>query len=170
MVDPYDSNQKYISLGRFVINFGGKSRWSNVSEPKLVEVHVVIDCIIDEENDYHHASVLAFFEADQWVVEGNGHIYTDKTFKEELRDILVAHGYSDDLGYSESGMQCETYVHFDFAINDKLEAEEGNYIVDWEDLNEKQELADLRRDIKILVREVKEKIAQRKELEKKLDN
>jgi hypothetical protein len=158
--------QKYISLGKHIIRFGGNSTWSNLTEPKDVEVHVVIDYVIDADEDYESTSILALFEEDQWSTIKNGDIYTDPSFKESIKAVITEHGYSDSLGYSESGMQHECYVHFDLSANDKLKNEKGNYEVDWEALHEKAELINLKVHVVNGEQELEQMKARIKELEK----
>jgi hypothetical protein len=141
--------QKYISLGKHIIRFGGQSHWST-ADAKDVEVHVVVDYVDDPENDYESASVLAMYETDQWNAFEDGDIYTDAIFKEQVRAIVTEAGYSNQFGYSESGMQSEKYVHFDLAVNDKLKADESNCVIDWEGINAEIEAAQLERELRVL--------------------
>jgi hypothetical protein len=57
------------------------------------------------------------FTANEWDVETDGLIYTDKLFLQELRAYLQTIGFSEaeamDVNYSEQGMQTNNYVSFD---------------------------------------------------------
>lgn len=149
-------NQKYITLGKHTVRFGGESRYSD--EPAQdIDVHVVVDYVNDTENDYESASVMALFNEDDWNIYEKGDIYTDPMFKEGVRAIVTEAGYSNSFGYSESGMQHTFYTHFDLAVNDKLREDEGNCDFDWMTLHEKNEIIELEMEIKGLDRERKRK-------------
>jgi len=57
------------------------------------------------------------FTANEWDVETDGLIYTDKLFLQELRAYLQTIGFSEaeanDVSYSEQGMQTSNYVSLD---------------------------------------------------------
>ena len=57
------------------------------------------------------------FSANEWDVETDGLIYTDKLFLQELRAYLQTIGFSEveanDVSYSEQGMQTNNYVSLD---------------------------------------------------------
>ena len=54
------------------------------------------------------------FNTNDWRVDNDGLIYTDKLFMHELRKYLTAQGYEgSDVSYSEQGMQGDNYVSCD---------------------------------------------------------
>jgi hypothetical protein len=57
------------------------------------------------------------FSANEWDVDTDGLIYTDKLFLQELRAYLQTIGFSEaeanDVSYSEQGMQTNNYVSLD---------------------------------------------------------
>ena len=53
-----------------------------------------------------------FFDTDTWNVETDGLVYTDPAFLESVR---VTFG-SNDINYSEQGMQGADYVSFDVGV------------------------------------------------------
>ena len=74
---------------------------------------------INEERDF--GELCVHFNTNDWDVDVDGLIYTDKLFKAELRTYLVSLGFTlaeaNDVEYSEAGMQCEHYVSFDVGAD-----------------------------------------------------
>ena len=87
----------------------GNGLWSNVA--KTVTITNMRLAYVNDENDFGELRV--YFDTATWDVSKDGLIYTDKKFLKGLRDLLVAHGLSDDVEYSEQGMQGDNYVSLD---------------------------------------------------------
>jgi len=75
---------------------------------------------INDEQDFGELCVYFAqddFSANEWDVETDGLIYTDKLFLQELRAYLQTIGFSEaeanDVSYSEQGMQTNNYVSLD---------------------------------------------------------
>lgn len=56
-----------------------------------------------------------YFDKRSWDVNKHGLIYTDDLFLEEFKAKLRERGLSDDIDYSEQGMQGDDYVSFDMG-------------------------------------------------------
>jgi hypothetical protein len=87
------------------ITTSGTGLWSDVVK--------TVKCIgysvpyTNEENDFGELRV--YFDTDTWNVENDGLIYTDDAF---LASIRLAFD-SNDIHYSEQGMQGDDFVSFD---------------------------------------------------------
>ena len=75
---------------------------------------------INDEKSF--GELCVYFNTDTWDVNTMGLIYTDKQFKRELNEFLVAQGLAT-AEYSEQGMQGEDYVSLDV---------EGKFLQLWE--------------------------------------
>ena len=87
----------------------GDGYWSNVA--KAVHVTDMQLAYINDERDFGELRV--YFNTKFWDVNTDGLIYTDSAFIEDLRDFLITHELSDDVDYSEQGMQGDNYVSLD---------------------------------------------------------
>ena len=92
-----------------IFSTSGKGYWSNVAKP--VQVTDMRLAYVNEDKDFGELRV--YFNTKFWDVNTDGLIYTDKGFIAELRDFLIAHELSDDVDYSEQGMQGDNYVSLD---------------------------------------------------------
>ena len=83
----------------------GTGLWSD----KIKTVECTAFCIpyVNEECDFGELRII--FNPTTWNVEEDGLIYTDDAFLEAIR---VAFG-TNDINYSEMGMQGNRYVSFD---------------------------------------------------------
>ena len=79
---------------------------------------------IDEDNDYANAK----FHLDIWD-PGDGLIYTDSLFLEDLQKNLKAAGFKhyNNISYSEQGMQGSKFVDLDCSAKLAKEAKELGY-------------------------------------------
>lgn len=95
------------------LSTNGQGYWSNVAgEVKITGLDVAY---VNDEGNFGELRV--YFDTKSWDVDANGLIYTDKQFMKELRDLLTGMGFaSDDVGYSEQGMQGDDYVSCDVGI------------------------------------------------------
>jgi hypothetical protein len=95
------------------LHTNGTGYWSNTA--KAVDITALDLQYISDTRDF--GELCVHFTADSWDVNTLGLIYTDKLFKQELREYLVALGFTqaeaDDVDYSEQGMQGDTYVSCD---------------------------------------------------------
>ena len=105
-------------MQKVIFNTDGSGYWSEVA--KAVEITDIQVCYCDEEKDF--GELCVYFNTATWDVEKDGLIYTDRQFKEELNDFLLAHGL-DEAEYSEQGMQGEDYVSLDIG---------ADFIAKWE--------------------------------------
>jgi hypothetical protein len=64
----------------------------------------------NEENDFGELRV--YFDTDTWDVENDGLIYTDPAFLTAIRFAFD----SNDIHYSEHGMQGDGFVSFDVGL------------------------------------------------------
>ena len=92
-----------------VLNTCGDGYWSNVA--KAVRITDIQLGWATDERDY--GELCVYFNTEDWDVERDGLIYTDSAFLDELRDFLITHELSDDVEYSEQGMQGDNYVSLD---------------------------------------------------------
>jgi hypothetical protein len=66
------------------------------------------------DDDLEFGELVVHFDQADWEVQEDGLIYTDPLFKHELAAFLASQGYdATDIGYSEQGMQSDTYVSLD---------------------------------------------------------
>ncbi len=87
----------------------GKGFWTSVA--KSVKITGLNLCR-DEESKYGELQV--FFDTKSWDTYHHGFIYTDELFLKQLRKYLSGLGFnSEDVGYSEQGMQGDDYVSLD---------------------------------------------------------
>jgi len=70
---------------------------------------------INNERDF--GELCVYFNTNDWDVNTDGLIYTDKQFMQELRAYLQTIGFTEaeanDVSYSEQGMQSNVYVSCD---------------------------------------------------------
>jgi len=99
-------------------NTNGRGYWSN--RAKSVGIVDMRIAYINDERDFGELRV--YFNTDTWDVNTDGLIYTDKQFRAELNEFLVAQGLCD-ADYSEQGMQGDDYVSLDVG---------GNFLRLWE--------------------------------------
>lgn len=88
---------------------GGDGYWSDVQ--KTVSVTDMRMGYVNEDKTFGELRV--YFDTKTWDVNTDGLIYTDGAFIEQVRDFLITHELSDDVDYSEQGMQGDNYVSFD---------------------------------------------------------
>jgi hypothetical protein len=65
---------------------------------------------VSEEKDF--GELCVYFDTEDWDVNTDGLIYTDKQFLQELNAFLLQQGLTE-VGYSEQGMQGDNYVSLD---------------------------------------------------------
>ena len=100
------------------LNTDGKGLWSRQSKPVTV---TGIDCIITkmEDEDRLFGELMVRFDTVSWNTDKDGLIYTDDLFLQELQTFLKSQGFtveaSDDVSYSEQGMQGDEYVSLDVS-------------------------------------------------------
>lgn len=91
------------------VNTDGSGYWTEVA--KSVQLTGLALPYINEEQDFGELKV--YFSTRSWDVHKDGLIYTDKRFLKELREFLKTQGLSEDVDYSEQGMQGTDYVSLD---------------------------------------------------------
>ena len=98
----------------------GTGYWSNVAKTvRIVDMQLV--CVNEEKS---FGELCVYFNTQDWDVNVDGLIYTDKQFMAEMQAFLTAHGLAGtDVEYSEQGMQDEEYVSCDV---------EAAFIASWE--------------------------------------
>lgn len=87
------------------IDTDGSGLWSR--KAKTVEVTHFTVPYCNEECDFGELRV--YFDTDSWNVDSDGLIYTDKAFLDAIREAFA----TDDIEYSEQGMQGHDFVSFD---------------------------------------------------------
>lgn len=92
-----------------VFNTCGDGYWSAIA--MAVEITDMRLAYVNDERDFGELRV--YFNTKTWNVDANGLIYTDSLFLDELRDFLITQELSDDVDYSEQGMQGDNYVSLD---------------------------------------------------------
>ena len=90
------------------LNTDGFGLWSTVAKAVGI-LDVRLSYVSDERNfgDLH-----VYFDESTWDCRKDGLIYTDKQFKRELNEFLVAQGFCA-VSYSEQGMQGDNFVSCD---------------------------------------------------------
>jgi hypothetical protein len=87
----------------------GDGYWSRVAKP--VQITDMRLAYVNDEKTFGELRV--YFNTKFWDVNVDGLIYTDSAFLEDLRDFLITQELSDDVDYSEQGMQGTNYVSLD---------------------------------------------------------
>ncbi len=90
------------------LNTNGKGYWSRAV--KAVRITDMRLGYVSDEKDF--GELCVYFNTEDWDVNVDGLIYTDKQFKAELNAFLVAQGLCA-VEYSEQGMQGDDYVSLD---------------------------------------------------------
>jgi hypothetical protein len=100
------------------LHTNGMGYWSRTAT--AVDITKLDLQYINDEQDFGELCVYFAqddFSANEWDVETDGLIYTDKLFLQELRAYLQTIGFSEveanDVSYSEQGMQTNNYVSLD---------------------------------------------------------
>jgi len=105
------------------INTSGDGFWSDTAKEVSV-LNLTVPYMNDAED---FGELRVYFDTDSWDIHEDGLIYTDKNFQKVLKLLLTKHGlYSDDVSYSEQGMQGEDYVSLDVG---------KKFLSTWIDLN-----------------------------------
>jgi hypothetical protein len=105
-------------------NTNGLGYWSRaVKAVGIVDMQVAY---VNEEKDFGELRV--YFNTEDWDVNTDGLIYTDKQFRNELQAFLDAQGLpGKDVSYSEQGMQGDNYVSLDIVTAKFLAAWEAKF-------------------------------------------
>lgn len=75
------------------------------------------------KEDMDFGELCVFFDKQDWNCDEDGDIYTDSLFLKELKQFLTSIGLcSSGVGYSEHGMQSDSYVSLDVG---------GNFLSSW---------------------------------------
>jgi hypothetical protein len=92
------------------LHTAGDGLWSN--KAKTVDITGLQLSYMNDELDFGELRV--FFDTATWDTDTDGLIYTDTLFLEDLCLLLDNLGVdASDVGYSEQGMQGDTYVSLD---------------------------------------------------------
>jgi len=97
----------------------GLGYWSRaVKTVGIVDMQVAY---VNDELDFGELRV--YFNTEDWDVNVDGLIYTDKQWRNELQAFLDAQGLpGKDICYSEQGMQGDNYVSLDIVSAKFLQA------------------------------------------------
>jgi hypothetical protein len=100
------------------LNTNGRGYWSRaVKAVRIVDMRLGY---IADDKDF--GELCVYFNTEDWDVNKDGLIYTDKQFRTELNAFLVSQGLCA-VEYSEQGMQGDDYVSCDV---------EGKFLQLWE--------------------------------------
>jgi len=93
------------------LHTNGNGLWSSKARAVRITELRVIDFSYDGEA---YGELRVRFDKNDWDCEHDGDIYTDPLFKKELKEWLTANGFdAKGVGYSEYGMQGNSYVSLD---------------------------------------------------------
>jgi hypothetical protein len=105
-------------------NTNGQGYWSN--KAKAVGIVDMRIAYINDERDFGELRV--YFNTQDWDVNEDGLIYTDKQFRNELQAFLDSQGLPGKyISYSEQGMQGDDYVSLDIVGAEFLQAWEAKF-------------------------------------------
>jgi hypothetical protein len=102
-------------------NTDGSGYWSRTA--KAVRITDMRLGYVDEDKEF--GELCVYFNTEDWNVNKDGLIYTDRQFKEELNAFLAEQGLCE-AEYSEQGMQGDNYVSLD-VCEDFLRAWEAKF-------------------------------------------
>lgn len=88
----------------------GDGYWSRaIKNVRIVDMRLGY---VNDEGDF--GELCVYFNKEDWNVDKDGLIYTDKGFMTDLRNFLALQGLNNlDVEYSEQGMQGTNYVSLD---------------------------------------------------------
>jgi hypothetical protein len=89
-------------------NTNGKGYWSRTA--KAVRIEDMRLGYVSDEKDF--GELCVYFNTEDWDVNTEGLIYTDKQFMRDLNAFLAQQGLPA-VSYSEQGMQGDNYVSCD---------------------------------------------------------
>jgi hypothetical protein len=97
----------------FQCRVGGDGLWSD--KETIVDITAILPDTVRDK----YITFMVFFE--NWNVDEDGLIYTDKTFKEDFRNHLIYLGLNPEvaarISYTEQGMQGDDYVSMETDDN-----------------------------------------------------
>ena len=97
-----------------ILNTDGKGLWSTKSKSvKITNLSLSISTIEDDDNRKLFGELCVYFDTISWDPDTDGLIYTDKQFNNELNNFLKSQGFTEEVYYSEQGMQGDDYVSLD---------------------------------------------------------
>ena len=102
-----------------VFTTSGGGYWSNV----IKNVRITDMRLGYVADDKEFGELRVYFNTDDWDVNVDGLIYTDKGFYTDLQAFIKQQGLVVDLSYSEQGMQGDDYVSLDVG---------AEFIASWE--------------------------------------
>jgi len=108
-------------MQKVILNTSGNGYWSRTAkEVRITDMRLGY---VNDERDF--GELCVYFNTEDWNVNVDGLIYTDKQFLQELNAFLVAQGLAP-AEYSEQGMQGDNYVSLDVE-EDFLQAWEAKF-------------------------------------------
>ena len=94
-----------------VLHTAGDGYWSTAQKAvRIVDMRLGY---VSDERDF--GELCVYFNTEDWDCEKDGLIYTDGQFLDELCDFLITQELSNDVWYSEQGMQGDNYVSLDVS-------------------------------------------------------
>lgn len=97
-----------------ILHTDGSGFWSTKS--KSVTITNFELAYVDDEGVFGELRV--YFEVGDWDHHRDGLIYTDNLFIRELKAFLKLHDIpTNDISYSEQGMQGDDYVSLDVGVD-----------------------------------------------------
>jgi hypothetical protein len=101
-------NKKEVEMQAVILNTNGRGYWSRTAKAvRIVDMRLGY---VSDELDF--GELCVYFNTEDWNVNTEGLIYTDKQFRQELNAFLLAQGLPA-VEYSEQGMQGDNYVSCD---------------------------------------------------------
>jgi hypothetical protein len=97
-----------------ILNTDGKGLWSSKSKSvQITNLSLSISTIEDDDNRKLFGELCVYFDLASWDTDVDGLIYTDAKFINELNNFLKSQGFTEEVYYSEQGMQGDDYVSLD---------------------------------------------------------
>ena len=114
----WDETDNDTREGIVTLHTAGDGYWSDTAKAVRVTELRLGWISEEEEGEEQYGELCVHFNTDDWRVDKDGLIYTDRLFAKELCAYLQSIGLDGkDVCYSEQGMQGDNYVSCDVGAS-----------------------------------------------------